>query len=333
MPMPFSEDEMKKIFSAPLADIAREMGFTLEDYDRKTFHVKGMGGLYIYKPEHGRGWYQFTTGKKGNIIGFVMEFGNKPKREAMESILKSKAFSHCAQALPNPPAPKKPFELPPKADSYKQMIAYLIGFRRISKEIVYHCIKNGLVYQARKILPDGNAVYNCAFVGKDKGNVARHCHLTSANSYSAFRGDVEGSDQSCGFSLAGASGKLYVFESAIDALSGASLIRELEGAKWSDSHYLGMNGAAKIDSLKRYLEDHPEIGEVFICLDNDEGGIRNSEIAKNCLLEKGLEVTLVFPTFKDMNEDLAGGINPFKRTGQAGGNFLPIIDEELDLGM
>jgi len=335
MPLPFSENEMKKIYGTLLTDVAKEMGFILEPHDRKTFHVKEMGGLYIYKPEYGRGWYQFVTEKSGNIVEFVMEFGNMGKREAMEYILKSKAYSHCNnQIAPSSPAPKKTFELPPKADSYKQMIAYLIGSRMIDKEVLYHCIKNDLVYQAKKVLQDGKTVFNCAFVGRDKDNVARHCHLRSTNSYSKFRGDVEGSDKNFGFSLRGTNSKLFVFESAIDSLSGASMIKKADGDCWSENHFLSTNGATNIEAINKYLSENEIIDEVYLCYDNDEAGREWTALTTEHLLSKGLTVVDIVSVCKDINEDLRNGIDSFYSIKPIYDNApvpICIIEHELEL--
>jgi len=314
MPMPFTEDDMKRIFSTPLAEVARDMGFTLKPFDRKTYHVDGMGGLYIYKPEHGRGWYQFTTQEKGNIIDFVVKFGNMSKLQAMEYILNSKAYSHIDISSKQPESSiiKKSFELPPKADSYKQMMAYLIGTRKIDKDIVYQCIKDKLIYQAEKVLYDGSKVYNCAFVGLDKNNEAKHCHLRATNSFSNFRGDVLGSDKSIGFSLRGNNNTLLVFESAIDALSGASLIKHIYGDNWSNYHFLSQNGVGNIGALNKYLSDYPEIEDVYVCYDNDVAGNEGFRHTCDLLLDKGLAVTYAVSISKDMNDDLKNDLNIFE---------------------
>ena len=71
-PMPFTEEQMRQVFDTNLIDFAVKHGYEIEKGDRNTVHVKYSGGLYLFK--HGRGYYQFTGGKSGNIIQFVQEY-------------------------------------------------------------------------------------------------------------------------------------------------------------------------------------------------------------------------------------------------------------------
>lgn len=50
--MPFTEEQMQKIYNTNIIDFAREHGFEVEKGDKATLHVKNSGGLYLFK--HGR---------------------------------------------------------------------------------------------------------------------------------------------------------------------------------------------------------------------------------------------------------------------------------------
>lgn len=68
-----------------------------------------------------------------------------------------------------------------------------------------------------------------------------------------------------------------MFESAIDALSGATL-RKLSGQGWEDTSYLALGGTSPL-ALMQFLKDHGEVSAVMLCLDNDAAGRLGSEKA------------------------------------------------------
>ena len=89
--MPFTEEQMKQVFDTNLIDFVVKHGYEIEKGDRNTVHVKHSGGLYLFK--HGRGYYQFTGGKSGNIIQFVQEYmGISDFKGAVEFILGCRAY-------------------------------------------------------------------------------------------------------------------------------------------------------------------------------------------------------------------------------------------------
>ena len=86
------------------------------------------------------------------------------------------------------------------------------------------------------------------------------------------------------------SGTLHVFESAIDLLSFASIIA-YEGGAWRLNPMLSTGGVYKTErkdivpmALQHYLDEHPNITEIHLHLDNDETG-RNAALS----IVEGLE--------------------------------------------
>ena len=63
---------------------------------------------------------------------------------------------------------------------------------------------------------------------------------------------------------------MYVYESAIDALSGASLLLT-DGQPWQNRHYLSLAGVSPLP-IVQYLAVHPVIKTVALCMDADEPG-------------------------------------------------------------
>ena len=71
--------------------------------------------------------------------------------------------------------------------------------------------------------------------------------------------------------------KLNVFESAIDAMSYASMVLE-GGEDWTQQTYLSLGGVYKNNqnrlpiALEKYLSEHGEPQEIILRLDHDEVG-------------------------------------------------------------
>jgi hypothetical protein len=101
------------------------------------------------------------------------------------------------------------------------------------------------------------------------------------------------------------SGLLYIFESPIDAMSHASLENALTGDKnaWRRDNRLSLAGTSDA-ALPKYLETHPHIMELVLCLDNDPPGREASVVIARKYAEKGYRTRIELPRSKDYNEDL-----------------------------
>lgn len=165
-----------------------------------------------------------------------------------------------SQPVKKPVAPPKPFRLPEARRFAPHVVAYLQG-RGIDPAIIGRCLENGILYESRQY-------QNCVFVGKNREGIPMSANLRGTSGY--FKGDVLGSDKRFGFALNGSdSHTLLVFESAIDALSRATI------DKWNHepkSHYLALGGTSPL-AVMQYLSDHPTIETVRLCLDNDKAGL------------------------------------------------------------
>ena len=104
--------------------------------------------------------------------------------------------------------------------------------------------------------------------------------------------------------------ELHLFESAIDALSYAT-IKKIQGENWRNFNYLSLGGATKRtkieavplpESLDNYLNSH-EIVIVFFHLDNDETGRSDTACLTLTLQNLGYEViNRPSPVGKDIND-------------------------------
>ncbi|MGL5434530.1 MAG: DUF3991 domain-containing protein [Lachnospiraceae bacterium] len=310
--LPFTEEQMRQVFDTNIIDFAIQHGFEVEKGDRNTVHVKQSGGLFLFKS--GRGFYCFTSNKKGNIIDFTKEYlGATDFKEAVELILGCRAYELTEHYVP--PVEKKErgeLVLPPKDSSFMQTIDYLERERGIDSEILAEMIKTKKVYGARTE-KNGRSFHNCAFVGYDETGKARYCALRSPSETSKFRQDVQHSDKTYGFTMEGKSNRIYEFEAPIDAMSHATLCK-LYGIDWREDHRVS-EGCLSDKALQRYLQNHPEIDEIVFCYDNDmdgklpdgsphnHGQVRAEEYAL-LYQERGYRVFIQTPQGKDFNQDL-----------------------------
>ena len=191
------------------------------------------------------------------------------------------------QPTPRPfTPPKTEFVLPPKHADNRRVFSYLRG-RGIDPEIINHCIKHGLLYESAQH-------HNCVFVGF-AGDRPAYAMQRGTLQDKRFVGEVVGSDKRYSFAVPmtpGDSPTLCVFESAIDALSYLTLLKQ-RGRDWRKANTLSLGGVGKEDrqlppALSRYLKAAPHITRIVLCLDNDEPGRKAAAVLKELL--RGYEV-------------------------------------------
>ena len=193
--------------------------------------------------------------------------------------------------------PTKSFSLPPRHADNRRVFSYLRG-RGIDPEIINHCIKHGLLYESAQH-------HNCVFVGKNSAGQAKFVGFAGDRPAYAmqrgtlqdkrFVGEVVGSDKRYSFAVPmtpGDSPTLCVFESAIDALSYLTLLKQ-RGRDWRKANTLSLGGVGKEDrqlppALSRYLKAAPHITRIVLCLDNDEPGRMSAVLLQELL--RGYEV-------------------------------------------
>ncbi|MDL2294688.1 DUF3991 and toprim domain-containing protein [Ruminococcaceae bacterium OttesenSCG-928-D13] len=254
----------------------------LKDHD--SLKVSATGGKWH--------WHSRSTGGT-TAVQYLIVVRGYAFLEAVQMVLDSKAAPYLPIESMGPP---KPFALPPRHENDQRVVQYLCGQRGVSREVVEHCRAVGALYESAHY-------HSCVFVGYDENHTP--CHAAIRATQGDFKQDVEGSDKRYSFALQAKNGPfpgLYVYESAIDALSDASL-RLLQGEDWRAAHYLSLAGVSPLPIIQ-YLKRHPEISEVYLCLDNDEAGRDAAEqIMDNSDLSRpGLEISFVPPVVgKDYN--------------------------------
>lgn len=238
-------------------------------------------------------WYWHSRGVGGfGALDFLIKAKNMPFREAVEAVT-----GIAPAAPPSRPAetpPPKALVLPEKCGIPLRLLDYLCVKRGIDAGIVNALVGQNKLFQDKR----GNVV----FVGYDDRGVARFASLRGTGGN--FRVDCAGSDKRYGFHMgdAAASGRLYVFESPIDAMSHATLVKADTGA-WKQDSRLSLAGTGDA-ALLFFLNQRPFVRELVFCLDNDAPGREAAVQLARKYAQMGLQTRIQLPQGKDFNEDL-----------------------------
>ena len=243
-------------------------------------------------------WYWFSRGFGGvSAVDFLMKVRGFSFVEALSAVLGSGGYLA--------PKPKEPEErrllLPSKSESSDRVMEYL-QLRAIDPEIIRYCLERNILYESS----DGK---NAVFVGCDESGKPRYAAIRSM--MSSFKGDATGSDKQYSFQIKGTEGEhLHVFESAIDLLSYATLVKQ-KGFDWKKDSHLSLAGVFIVKrnsvvpkALEHFLEMHPDVKTIHLHLDNDVVGQGAAKGITKGLREQYHVWNQPPPAEKDMNDYL-----------------------------
>ena len=180
----------------------------------------------------------------------------------------------------------------PEKNSNEDIVKQYLKSRGIDQEILQKCIEKHLIYEEKNY-------HNVVFVGYDEFGNAKYAGCRATNS-SKFKNDATGSSKNYSFRLESniKTDTIYIFEGAIDLLSFASFFK-LYGQNWEDKTMISLAGVyqpaklikeSKVPiAINKYLDKHPEIKKIVLCLDNDEAG-RNATKALQTVLSDKYEI-------------------------------------------
>ena len=234
-------------------------------------------------------WNYFNGGFGGkNAVDYVEKMLGYKFPESIEYIIK-KMNGRIPVYIPQ--AEKRnnaTLILPEKNDNTNRIKQYL-NSRGIDNEIIQKCIEKHLIYEEKHY-------HNAVFVGYDEMGNARYAGCRATNE-SKFKSDATGSSKQYSFKLESykKTDKIFIFEGAIDALSYATLFK-LYAQNWEDKTLISLAGVyqpAKIIeqskvpvAISNYLEKHPEVTKIYLCLDNDEAGRNATNALKTVMSDK-----------------------------------------------
>lgn len=262
-------------------------------------------------------WNWFSRGIGGkSALDYLIKVKDMSFLEAVRELMDANTVS--LYPLPIATAATKPaivrFMAPPRHKDNETAKSYL-RLRGIDAFVIADCIKQGLIYENRK----GSSV-NAVFIGKDKEDKARYAHIRGCKG--DFRGEAKGSDKRYSFRMRSDNNNpvLHVFESAIDALSYATLIlaKDLD---WRHENLLSLGGIQPPNKLSQdrnripqalaqWLADEPRTKVIALHLDNDEPGIAAADAIATALHGRCECLIIPPPEGNDMNDYLMKLTNP-----------------------
>lgn len=274
MAMPYyTEEQIKKARSIDLLTY-------LQTYEpTELIHVRGntfcLREHDSLKLSNGK-WFWWSRGFGGtSALDYLIKVKGLPFIEAMNILTdNSRDFQFETPKICNRDNSntERKLLLPEKCDTNLEVIRYLTG-RGIDREIIRDCIDEGLLYES---LP----YHNCIFVGYDEtGKAAYACYR--ATNGERIMGDAAGSDKRYAFRINHAGSTIHAFESAIDLLSYATIMKMQTGS-WRAEPMVSLGGVyapspnkpgIKIPAaLDNALQNHPEVKTIALHLDNDYAG-------------------------------------------------------------
>ena len=230
-------------------------------------------------------WFWWSRGIGGsNAIDYLMKAEGLDFVTAVRQLTNDRtAPAPCS--MPKTVKKEKPFVLPQHNFICQKAKAYLMS-RGIDESLIQELID-------RHLIAEENEKHGVMFIGCDEHGTPKHCSVRATDGSSEKR-DTKGSEKQYSFWLESVpkSKVLRVFESAIDLLSFATLLKE-NGMDYHSFNLLslaGIYGPGKENgkyrpppALVRFLSQNPQIKQIILHLDNDAAGRSGAEGIMNAL--------------------------------------------------
>ena len=221
-------------------------------------------------------WMWWSRGFGGNsALDYLIKVKGMQFMDAMKILTKEGTDLHDTDAkISRKPDcdVKRKLLLPDKSETNFEVIRYLTS-RGIDSDVIKACIDEGLLYES---LP----YHNCIFVGFDEtGNAAYAFYRATTGE--RLMGEAAGSDKRYSFRIDRAGSTLHVFESAIDLLSYATIMK-MRTDEWRAEPMLSLGGVyapstnnkqTKLPiALQNMTHNQTQINTIALHLDNDFAG-------------------------------------------------------------
>lgn len=258
-------------------------------------------------------WNWFSRGIGGRTaLDYLIKVQGFSFTQAVETLV-GKNLSSVRHAPPAKPKEQEPkvLSLPPPSRCATHAVTYLHG-RGIDYDLIDYCIQTGRLYESQKY-------HNVVFIGRDRSGEPRYAALRGT--MGDFKGEAPGSDKRYSFCIADGpdTGSVHLFESAIDLLSYATLLK-MKGRDWQQIPLLSLAGVFKQKeqfvipmALSQYLQDHPGTHTLHLHLDNDEVGRSAAAGIMEGLKDRCTVLNQPTPSGKDVNEFLQRRLGLYQR--------------------
>lgn len=270
-------------------------------YSRNTYTTREHDSLKI---SNGM-WYWFSKNIGGkSALDYLIKVKEYSFIDAVEMLI-NKINLPVTHNFKSNKVKKGKFILPTKNNNNYKAIMYLLC-RGIDKEIIDECISKDLIYQDKS--------NNVVFCGYDDKNIPRYAMCRGMQNRRFFK-EAYGSDKTFSFKLEAeeSSDEVHIFESSIDLLSYATLLK-IKGGKWYNINLVSLAGVyqpannindSKIPkAINNFLNNNSNIKRIYLHLDNDNAG-RLATVALIKALDGKYQVIDEPPNFgKDFNDTL-----------------------------
>ena len=256
----FTASEIDAANDTDLPDLLASLGYQVRRVG-SYYTTREMDSLRI---KDRRIWFRNSEPAGGDAIAFVRRFCGMSFPEAVRYLLAFNGYSVNSPApiprqrsRPPPQRGRPAFVLPPPNGDNERVRAYLRG-RGIAPGVIDDFVAGGLLYE--------DAVHqNCVFVGRDSTGKAVFAAQRGTYDRIPFRGDVAGSDKRIAFRAPydPALDWAAVFEAPIDLMSWFTL--------YGKCNAIALCGLYD-GPLETYLDDHPHVRRIVLCLDADGPG-------------------------------------------------------------
>jgi hypothetical protein len=250
-------------------------------------------------------WHRFSTNEGGKTaLDYLMKVENMTLQDAVKSILNKEEIDFFVTPKEELKENRK-IVIPNKASTNKQAIEYLIN-RGIDEEIIRECVDKKLIYQEEK-------TNNIVFLGYDNEGNVKYAGCRSTN-YKRIMRDAKGSSKEFSFRLlSNINNKtLHIFESAIDLLSYATMLK-IKGYDYKNHNLIALAGVYQPSSnieqskvpiaIQNYLNKYKDTQDIVLHFDNDRAG-RQATKAMIIALNKYNVYDIPAPYGKDINDYL-----------------------------
>lgn len=250
-------------------------------------------------------WHRFSTNEAGkSAVDYLIKVEKMTLQEAVRSVLNRDISTYIRTENTNNNELRR-LVIPEKATTNKAVIEYLKN-RGIDEDIINYSIVNNLIYQENK-------TNNVVFLGYDNQHNIRYAGCRSTNEKKIMR-DAKGSSKEFSFRLSSKinNNSLHIFESSIDLLSYATLLKN-KGYDYTNQNLLSLAGVYQPSSnieqskipiaVQNFLNENKNIQDIVLHFDNDRAG-RDATKALIIALNKYNIYDIPAPYGKDINDYL-----------------------------